>query len=46
MAGIISLKRRHKRRWIFGEQSRILAESKVRWPENLARAGEGLWGEG
>ena len=31
---------------MLGVQCRTIAESKVRGHENLARAGDGMWGEG
>ena len=36
----------NKWKYRLGVQCRTIAESKVRGHENLARAGDGMWGEG
>jgi len=46
MPGVNSFKYASTKGDVLGLQCRTLAESKVRGHENLARAGDGMWGEG
>ncbi|NOR75828.1 MAG: hypothetical protein GQ525_11790 [Draconibacterium sp.] len=46
MLELIVLNEPAQKECMFGAQCRTLAKSKVRGHENLARAGDGIWGEG